>query len=238
MIPKIIHQLWERGNEPIPDFFRQLGETWKKHHPSWQYEFWDGKRMDTFVNSNYPHFTNIYHNYRYDIQRMDVIRFLILYKTGGMYVDVDYECLDSFDKYLSTDKCHFSMEPELHCRFFRKTLYFNNALMITPPGHPFFEFVIKNLQTTVFTYTKSKYQDVLSSTGPLMLTGLYEKYENKTCINLLPPEQVSPWSKNEVRDFINGTANREILEKKLENAMALHYFWGAWLNNEADLLDF
>jgi len=232
MIPKIIHQLWERSNEPMPDFFRQLGETWKKHHPEWQYEFWDGARMDKFVNINYPQLAKVYFNYRYDIQRMDFIRYLILYKTGGMYVDVDYECFDSFNKYLLNDKCHFSMEPELHCRFFGKTLYFNNALMITPPGHPFFEFVIKHLQTTFFSYTASKYLDVLSSTGPLMLTGLYEKYEHKTDIHLLPPEQVSPWTKDDVRDFINETSDREILRKKLEKAMAIHYFWGSWLNNE------
>jgi len=65
-----------------------------------------------------------------------------------------------------------------------------------------------------------------------MLTELYEKYENKTDIHLFSPEQVSPWSKNEVRDFINGTADNEILGQKLENAMAIHYFGGSWLNSD------
>jgi len=232
MIPKIIHQIWEGRKEPLPDFFKQFGETWRQYHPDWKYEFWDGNRMDAFVSNNYPQMAAVYFNYKYDVQRWDVIRYLILYKTGGMYVDFDYECLGSFDCYLSEDKCCFSMEPELHRRSVGKDTCFNNALMITPPGHQFFEYVINHLQTVPVDYSNSKYHDVLNSTGPLMLTRLYEKYESKTSIRLFPSEQVSPWSKNEVLDYMNGEANEEILEKKMENAIAIHYFWGSWLKSD------
>jgi len=38
--------------------------------------------------------------------------------------------------------CYFSMEPELHCFIFEKDMCFNNALMLSPPDHPFLECVI------------------------------------------------------------------------------------------------
>ena len=145
-----------------------------------------------------------------------------------MYADFDYECFEPFDRYLMENKCHFAMEPDTHRRAFGKDIYFNNALMITPPCHPFFKFIIEHLQTIPITYTGNKTLDVLSSTGPLMLTNLYERYENKSDIHLFPAEQVSPWTQNEVRSYRNGTANEEILEKKLEKAIAIHYFWGSW----------
>ena len=231
MIPKIIHQVWEGRKEPLPDFYIRLRKTWKEHHPDWRYEFWDGDRMDSFVNSNYPQMADIFFQYRYDVQRWDVIRYLILYKTGGMYVDFDYECLESFDNYLSEEKCYFAMEPALHRRSFEKDIYFNNALIITPPGHPFIKNIITCLQNTPVTYSESKYLDVLNSTGPLMLTGLYEKYETKADIHLISSEQVSPWSKNEVIGYINGKVDKKMLEKQLENAIAIHYFWGSWIND-------
>jgi mannosyltransferase OCH1-like enzyme len=233
MIPKIIHQVWEETTDPLPDFFSQLSETWKEHHPDWQYEFWDRIRMEDFVKQHFTDFSETYFNYRYSVQRWDAIRYLILYKIGGMYVDFDYECLEPFDRYLTgKDICYFSVEPDLHSRNFAKDLYFNNALMITPPGHQFFEHVISHLQTTTFGYTDSKYLDVLASTGPLMLTGMYEDFEDKTAVDFFSSELVSPWSKADVLDFINGTADKEILGQKLEKADAIHYFWGSWLKND------
>jgi len=233
MIPKIIHQLWEECEEPMPDLFVHLSKTWKEHHTDWQYEFWDGDRMKDFVKNNYPHLAGIYFNYRYNVHRWDLIRYLILHKMGGMYVDCDFECLASFDHYITEEKCYFALEPEEHRLWAGKDFYFSNALMIAPPAHPFFETVITHLENTPITYnTGNKMRDVVASTGPLMLTNLYEKTENKTFFYFFSPEQVMPWTQNEVLDYITGIANEEILEQKLGKAIAIHYFWGSWLKND------
>jgi mannosyltransferase OCH1-like enzyme len=47
MIPKIIHQIWEGKREPLPELYAQLALTWKEHYPDWQYEYWDGERMNS-----------------------------------------------------------------------------------------------------------------------------------------------------------------------------------------------
>ena len=145
-----------------------------------------------------------------------------------MYVDFDYECLESFDSHITDDECHFAMEPEFHSRSMGKDLCFNNALMIAPPCHPFFETILAHLQTVPITNTGNKFLDVLKTTGPLMLIDLYEKLENKSGIRLLPAELVSPWTKSEVLDYLDGNTNSKMLEAKLENAIAIHYFWGSW----------
>jgi len=230
MIPKIIHQVWE--GKSIPDLFLQMSETWKKFHLQWQYEFWNGERMKAFIDNHYPFLKDIYMNYKYKIQRWDFIRYLILYKFGGMYVDFDFECLDSFDDYLTDYICYFAKEPEQHRVLSKKDMLFSNALMVTPPGHPFFKYVITHLQTTPVVYTGNKFIDVMHSTGPAMLINQYEKYGNKSEIDFFSPEQVMPWTHNDVRKYVNGTANEKILEKKLENAIAIHYFWGSWLKND------
>lgn len=139
IIPKIIHQVWEGKEYPLPDFFKKLSETWKKYHPDWHYEIWDYERINNFISQHFPHFTDKYYYYKYKVQRWDVIRYLILYKIGGMYVDFDYECLESFERFLYNDICFFAMEPESHRSSLKMNIYFNNVLMISPPLHPFFK---------------------------------------------------------------------------------------------------
>jgi mannosyltransferase OCH1-like enzyme len=231
LIPKIIHQIWEGKSEPLPDFFRQLGETWKENHPIWTYEYWDGKRMETFVDVYFPEMKEVYYGYKYDVQRWDIIRYMILYKIGGLYADFDYQCLDPFDDYIRDEfKCYFSMEPEAHNRALGLDIaaFFNNALMVSPPGHPFFKFILDHLRTVPTSYSNGKFYDVLVSTGPLMLSRLYNNFSDKTRIELFPSELVSPWSQPEVRMYVNRQADEAYLEKRLEKAIAIHFFEGGW----------
>jgi len=216
----------------MPHIYKQLSETWKKYHPGWKYEFWNGDRMKDFVNNNYPHLAEMYFDLKYNIQRWDVIRYLILHKIGGMYIDFDYECLECFEPYLTKEKCYFAIEPEEHRHLLKNNICITNALMITPPSHPFFESVIVHLQKTPVIYTNDKFDDVLNSTGPRMLSNLYEKFENKNKIHLFSPDLVMPWSLKDVRNYLNGIADEEMLEKKLEKAIAIHYFYGYWLKND------
>lgn len=71
-IPKIIHQVWEGKTTPLPDFLCKLGKSWRDKNPDWEY----------------------------DVMRWDVIRYMILYKIGGLYVDFDYECLEPIEPIL------------------------------------------------------------------------------------------------------------------------------------------
>lgn len=239
MIPRIIHQIWEGRTEYLGDTYKSLGETWKKFNPDWEYEFWDENRMDNFIYDYFPEMIGIYFGYPYGIQRWHVIRYLILYKIGGLYVDFDYECLEPFDNYIQDEsKCYFAMEPGQHCRLYGKSICFNNALMVAPPNHPFFNAIIAHLQSMSVSYAGEKYQEVLNSTGSLMLTDLYEKCTDKSSINIFPAELVSPFSKNEIQDYIHGKADEELLEKKMQKAIAIHYFTGSWFikNNTHRLL--
>ena len=121
------------------------------------------------------------------------------------------------------------MEPDEHCKLFGSIDYFNNALMVTPPCHPFFEYILTHIHTTTFFCTGNKMMDVLTSTGPMMLTKLYASFPDKHLVELFPAELVSPLAKMDVQNFLNKKVNDEYLEKKSEKAIAVHYFLGSWL---------
>lgn len=227
-IPKIIHQIWSNKYFPLPNAFVKLSQTWKELHPNWQYIFWDDIKIANFIEMNFPQYLNSYHSFSYDIQRWDAIRYLILYKMGGLYVDFDYECLENIEPLLLKNCC-FAMEPEGHV-FIKEHegKYFNNALMASIPNHPFMEKVIER----VFDNNRleediiDKKTRVLLSTGPLMLTSLYMENPDYN-VYLIPSEYVSPFTKMESLMLLNGQYS-EMLEKVLEKAYAVHYFLGTW----------
>ena len=82
-IPKIIHQLWI-GDKPCPQI---LMNTWKEKHPEFEYIFWNEeeikKREFIFVNQNKI-------DEMVEINgKADIMRWEILEKMGGIFIDAD-----------------------------------------------------------------------------------------------------------------------------------------------------
>lgn len=233
-IPRIIHQIWSGVEEPLPKQFEILGDTWKENHYSWRYIFWDNDKIELFIQKNYPQFMDTYVSFQYNIQRWDAIRYLILYKIGGLYVDFDYECFRSHEPLLKNKTCCFALESgdnkkELNGKRYTLT----NALMASVPNHSFMEKIIN----FVFSYNRKNREmcnfkkeiEVLITTGPIALNHLYEKYKKKESVYLIPSKYVSPFTSNESRQVILGNRMDEEIEKKLQQAYSVHYYFSNWM---------
>ena len=61
-----------------------------------------------------------------------------------------------------------------------------------------------------------------------MLTRVYDNYDFKEKVRLLPASVISPLTKNEVALCIKGYMSDEELKRKLQDAVAIHYFYGSW----------
>ena len=229
-IPKIIHQVWSGSNGPLPEVLKEISQTWIKLHPKWEYQFWDKDRMDNFVKRYYPEFFSIYNGYIYDVQRWDVIRYLLLFKIGGVYVDFDYECLKSIEDLIDGHSCCIGLDPDEHAKIFHKPYIISNALMAIEAGHPFMKAVIQYLNNqNVLAYDAiDQFNNVLNTTGPYMLTRVYQSYKFKKQLYLVPSSMTSPLTKSEVGLLINEHINPCVLDEKIKNAFAIHYFFGSW----------
>jgi mannosyltransferase OCH1-like enzyme len=230
-IPKIIHQVWSGIKDPLPEIFKRFSNTWKEYHPDWEYELWDHERMNNFVKNNYPQYWQKYIQFAYNIQRWDTIRYLILYKIGGVYVDFDSECLEPIDKLLNGRSCCFSLEPESHRARYNKDHFFNNAFMACKANHPFFEKIISGIFYKFDQYQSNseyKAKNVMESTGPCMLVNLYEEYIHKEDIYLIPSKYTSPLDMYDIQNLLNSQRLDE-LQEKIQEAYSIHYFWNGWL---------
>ena len=127
-IPKIIHQIWVEDS--LPDALKELGNTWKEYHAGWEYQLWNESDILCFITEYFPEYLDIYHSFHFDIQRLDIIRYLILYQTGGMYVDFDYECLENIEPLLDGKTCCFAMDPDIHVKLFNKENDYPQAVLL------------------------------------------------------------------------------------------------------------
>ncbi|WP_165042818.1 glycosyltransferase family 32 protein [Dysgonomonas sp. ZJ709] len=227
-IPKIIHQIWSGVEEPLPEHFRMLGETWKANHPTWEYVLWDNNKMNDFIQKIYPQYWNTYNSFKYNIQRWDSIRYLILNEIGGIYADFDTECLKPMNNLLKDKTCCFSLEPKEHAIALGVSTLINNAIMMSEANHSFMKKVVIKVfqEKNTMPYTHRNLE-ILDTTGPLMLTKLYETFGKEHNVHAIPAEYISPFTRQDTIDLFNNI-NITNLEGKLKKAFAVHYFFNTW----------
>ncbi len=88
----IIHQVYGlfRDDKPMNELFLKSSEEWKNYadRNGHIYKLWNADECDELVNT-YSEIKEYYYDVKYPIMKCDIIRFLIIYQFGGMYVDLD-----------------------------------------------------------------------------------------------------------------------------------------------------
>jgi len=129
VIPRIIHQIW-LGNEPLPSGTAEWLATWHQQHPDWEYHLW---RSPPFTLINQHEFDTAKHQ----AQKADILRYELLFHFGGVYADVDVECLKSFEPLLAAPAFAGYERPEEN--------YLCNAVIGAEPGSLFMRHLIKQM---------------------------------------------------------------------------------------------
>ena len=110
-IPHKIHQIWV-GPNPIPKKSKKFIKEIKELHPSFKYKLWTNKDItpENFTNYKYIMATDSY------AQKADIMRYEILYKEGGIYIDIDFELYKNIEPLLTNDLviAHEDMFTSIH----------------------------------------------------------------------------------------------------------------------------
>jgi inositol phosphorylceramide mannosyltransferase catalytic subunit len=225
-IPKIIHQTWK--DHQVPDGFRRFAATWKKKHTDWKYLLWTDEMNRNFIKEKFPDFLSRYDSYTTNIQRVDAVRYFILYKYGGVFVDLDFECCRNIVPLLRDNTCVFGKESHEHCTEHNKDMIISNAFMAATSGNSFFASLCTALKEE-HPLVNDPYDDVLETTGPFMLSRVYENYERKDEITLVEEELLYPLSKRTLTDASDNKPEAvRMLETAMSTAYAIHHYVGTW----------
>jgi len=159
-IPKIIHQTFKSSK--LPFITRWHISRFMKKNPAYAYEFYDDARIAVFLQEEFaPEVYALYSRLNIGAAKADFFRYAVLYKKGGIYVDIDSGINSSLDDFiLGEDVAIITREGD-------PTLYAQWALIYSP-GHPFLE---KTIEMVLDNIRQNKYpHDVHRMTGPTVYT--------------------------------------------------------------------
>ncbi|PAA94465.1 hypothetical protein BOX15_Mlig009909g1 [Macrostomum lignano] len=173
-IPPIRHLLWI--NESVSAYFAEQLKTWRRVHPDWTVVLWRDQDLDPFVKKHFPEaLPRFMELASHTIMQVDMVRYMLLFKYGGVYADLDYSLIASLD-----DHRRFyavvTREPEAHSLQYFKfqwppIILANPAFLMAAPGHSFYRHCINELRTVPFARGRP-----LSFAGPFGLTEILERY--------------------------------------------------------------
>jgi len=238
-IPKIIHQTWKSGE--IPEKWRDFVLSWKSVHPDWKYRLWTDEDNRLFIKTHYADFLKVFDSYTYNIQRADAIRYFILHKYGGLYADMDVECLQPFDDLLAEKKFVIGYESKEQARDLGMKSVISNALMASIPAHPFLSAIIGKMKVTNVDQRILFHQEVLSSTGPIMISKVLRNYTGGD-MTLLSSHAFFPFDAGsmEMDILVNQGENYQSLKQECisNGSYAIHYWANTWVRNlSGDLIN-
>ncbi|KAK7408879.1 hypothetical protein QQX98_008940 [Neonectria punicea] len=158
-IPRIIHQTY--ANTQVPKKWLHAYESCKKVHKegNWTHILWTDNTARDFIAESYPWFLPTYDGYPYDIQRVDAVRYFIIYHFGGFYLDFDIGCRKPLTPFLEFDAIFPKTQP----------FEVSNDMMAAAKGHPFFKQLIAALPKHRHR-AGTKYPTVMWTTAPVFLT--------------------------------------------------------------------
>lgn len=187
MIPRIIHQTWKTSS--LPEKFRAYQKTWIRHHPGWEYRFYDDSACRAVVQESFPGLLALYDGCPYPVQRADLFRYLVVAAEGGIYADIDVECYKSMEPLLEGRVCVFGVETRLSPGETRRLNHLHaeriaNCIFAADSGHPIFDRVMEEVALRL----DGRYPrpEIIETTGPGMLTDVVQKYRREYDLHILP----------------------------------------------------
>ena len=168
VIPLNIYQTWH--TKDLPEFMQKSVNNIIKNNPIFNYQLFDDNDCREFIKNNFDkNVLDAFDSLVPGAYKADLWRYCILYKNGGIYLDIKYEPINNFKFINLTEKEHWVLDTDKYCIY--------NALMVCKPNN---NILLKAINKVVEN-VKSRFYGItaLHPTGPLMLSVFFTNEERK-----------------------------------------------------------
>lgn len=241
-IPKIIHQIWLGAQ--MPHEYIPYRESWINNHPDWAFVFWadspanfdQGSAVITSFDalnawlktlSEHDRFCVVdvraltfdnrafYDGARNYGEKSDILKWEIVYRVGGVYVDTDFECLRPLDFFNSAYDFYTGIQP-----LDTNHVQLGAALYGAVPGHPILKRCVEEIKNN------QHIPQIIAKTGPIHFTRcfLIEADKNGNRDIALPAGYFYPCG------YEQKGMQRSVWERP--ESYAVHHWAGSWLKPE------
>ena len=172
--PLTVYMTW--GYSSLPQDMHANIMTNIQNNPEFDFYIYDDNKCREFIKDNFDtNVLNAFNNLVPGAYKADLWRYCILYKKGGVYIDIKYS--------IQTKLINFIKKYPLCFVKDRLTLRIYNGVMIAPPNLKIFDYAINKIVQNV----KNKYygRDPLDPTGPGLLGKIISDNNYNSTIQLL-----------------------------------------------------
>lgn len=220
-IPKIIHQTYKNHN--LPETYKMCQTEIKRLHPDFEYRFYTDEDMDRLMKTDFPEYYDKFNELSRMIMKIDMFRYFLMYKYGGLYTDMDYLMFNPFD--LLNEKVVLPQNRENENG---EPICLGNCIFASQPNHPYW----KSLMDTLFTIDRTKLdydKDInitgnVLGTGPMFVFDMWKKYSkinDDICV-----------SKRSLFHPPTNNDNQYIEGLKKDGCYGMHICTGLWRDNK------
>lgn len=179
-IPKIRHGIWL--DEPLPEQHREWWNLFAEMHPDWELRLWTDSAELGWMETH-----DLFLQCRTWAGRADLLRFELMRKLGGVYIDTDVETLKPFDPLLEGDERPFAglENDRLICP----------TVLGSPPGHPVWDEVLEQIRRSFHRVSglKPNFQ-----TGPVPFTKVFRLRDDVRVLSRETFYPVGWWEKGKL----------------------------------------
>jgi hypothetical protein len=143
-VPKIIWQTHNYLYEELPEHLKQVTQTWINLNPTWEYRYVNHIDRAEFVKTEDPVLYTHYERLA-PITQADIWRYLVTYKYGGAYADMDSVCKVPLDYMLDTLQCDHDLLATSQSG--PPPYDYNNCNFVVGKNSKNLELIIKNMKS-------------------------------------------------------------------------------------------
>ena len=240
-IPFVVHQTWK--TESIPEENIKWVESWEYYNPDYLIVLWDDDSILNFIHLNYPQYIDLCYRFQRSVELADLFRYIVIYHFGGVYADLDVECLQSITPLLINQHNLFCCVEKFTKNITEKEYYKlvrQEQLCQWFFGAPKGSFVLKDLCDLInLKYPKKSNKDytstiynTLESTGPGVFSDvILQEKKNKGNITIFPQYYFAIGAcftdgfNDDYPDWVEYVSENAVKEKLM---YVRHHFQGSW----------
>lgn len=194
-IPKVINQTWEHKN--LTPGIKKYIDKLKSLNPDFEYKLHDKLDRESFIKENFDdQVLESYSRLEAPAFKADLWRLCYLYKFGGVYIDIDMSCINSFENLFD----NFDFIAPIDCDGWgNESHQISNAFIASAPNHPILKNCIDLIAANVAGEKWNNSEYVLNLCGPGALgksinqflgKDLYSSFSNKHGKHSIPGHDI------------------------------------------------
>ncbi|KAH6603646.1 glycosyltransferase [Trichoderma cornu-damae] len=177
VVPPIIHHiaLGKHGTNWRTEW-KEAVQSCVDIHPGWEAHVWTDETASRFVEEKFPHLKGMWDSYTYPVERIDALRYMLLYEHGGVVLDMDLKCRRA----LGPLRRFNFVAPEAH------PVGFSIGFMMASRRNDFIGSIVDNLATYNKHWLGLPYATVMFSTGCHYASVIHLYQQDRSELKILP----------------------------------------------------